>query len=131
MRMTISELRKFLRESMKELTEDVVPNDDDEIDLGDPTIVWNNSYDLNDQETSTKVAHHSINFNPEKDEEMNALVGDALTLYQIASSMNENAPMGWEKTVSKMKKDMKKGKKIDSPFALANWMKKQGYKPKP
>lgn len=40
----------------------------------------------------------------------------------------ESAPSGkgWEKVV----KGMKKHPEIDNPFALANWMKKKGYKPK-
>jgi len=33
------------------------------------------------------------------------------------------APEGWEGTV----KDMKKDKNVDNPYALANWMKDQGY----
>lgn len=41
------------------------------------------------------------------------------------SVMNEKAPEGWEKTV----KSMKKHKEIDNPFALAQYMKKKGYKP--
>lgn len=38
----------------------------------------------------------------------------------------EVAPKGWETTVKKMKKH----KEIDNPFALAYWMKQQGYKQK-
>lgn len=41
-------------------------------------------------------------------------------------SVDESAPTGWKKTVEKMKKH----KEIDNPFALAHWMKKQGFKPK-
>lgn len=41
-----------------------------------------------------------------------------------SSSVKETAPKGWEKTV----KGMKKHKEIDNPWALANWMKKKGYK---
>ena len=41
------------------------------------------------------------------------------------TAMNEKAPEGWEKTVKKMKKH----KEIDNPFALAQYMKKKGYKP--
>lgn len=40
--------------------------------------------------------------------------------------LQEVAPEGWEKTV----KAMKKKKEIDNPFALAYWMKQQGYKPR-
>jgi hypothetical protein len=42
------------------------------------------------------------------------------------AKLQEVAPEGWEKTV----KSMKKKKEIDNPFALAYWMKKQGYTPK-
>jgi hypothetical protein len=38
--------------------------------------------------------------------------------------LEEVAPEGWEKTV----KGMKKHEEIDNPWALANWMKGQGYK---
>ena len=38
--------------------------------------------------------------------------------------IDEKAPEGFEGTV----KAMKKHKEIDNPFALANWMKKKGYK---
>jgi hypothetical protein len=41
-------------------------------------------------------------------------------------AIQEASPKGWEKTVKKMKKH----KEIDNPFALAYWMKQQGYKPK-
>lgn len=40
--------------------------------------------------------------------------------------LDEKAPVGWKKTVEKMKKH----KEIDNPFALAHWMKKKGYHPK-
>jgi len=48
--------------------------------------------------------------------------------YRTDTKTNESAPKGrgWEKTV----KGMKKHKDISNPFALANWMKKKGYKPK-
>lgn len=35
------------------------------------------------------------------------------------------APEGWEGPIKKMKKD----DEVDNPFALAWWMKGQGYKP--
>lgn len=44
----------------------------------------------------------------------------------MKNSLNEKAPPGWEKTIRKMKKN----RKIDNPWALAWWMKKQGFKPK-
>jgi len=44
---------------------------------------------------------------------------------QMAESVSEVAPKGWEATIKKMKKH----KEIDNPWALANWMKKKGYKP--
>ena len=40
---------------------------------------------------------------------------------------NASAPAGWKKTVEHMKDEPK----IDNPFALANWMKDQGYHPHP
>jgi hypothetical protein len=43
----------------------------------------------------------------------------------MKESVNEVAPEGWEKTVLAMKKH----KEIDNPWALANWMKKKGYRP--
>lgn len=43
----------------------------------------------------------------------------------VDNVMNEVAPKGWEKTVKKMK-----GKKdIKNPWALAHWMKGEGYEP--
>ena len=44
---------------------------------------------------------------------------------QMAESVSEVAPKGWEATIKKMKKH----KEIDNPWALTNWMKKKGYKP--
>lgn len=44
---------------------------------------------------------------------------------QMAESVSEVAPKGWEATIKKMKKH----KEIDNPWALANWMKKKGYTP--
>lgn len=41
------------------------------------------------------------------------------------TKLDEKAPPGWEKTV----KSMKKHKKIDNPWALAQYMKKKGYTP--
>jgi hypothetical protein len=42
----------------------------------------------------------------------------------MKEELNEAAPEGWEKTVLAMKKH----KEIDNPWALANWMKKKGYR---
>jgi hypothetical protein len=44
-----------------------------------------------------------------------------------ASDQNDVSPKGWGKTVEKMKKH----KELDNPFALAYWMKGEGYKPHP
>lgn len=44
---------------------------------------------------------------------------------KAASSKTAVAPEGWEGTVKEMKKD----KSIDNPFALAHWMKGEGYTP--
>jgi hypothetical protein len=51
-----------------------------------------------------------------KDDESNLLNDDM--------SLDEKAPKGWEGTV----KAMKKNHEIDNPWALANSMKKKGYK---
>ena len=53
-------------------------------------------------------------------ERLQQLAGIKLTESVVA----EKAPKGWEGTV----KGMKKHKEIDNPWALAHWMKKQGYK---
>ena len=42
----------------------------------------------------------------------------------ISKKVTEVAPKGWEGTV----KALKKHTEVDNPWALANWMKKQGYK---
>lgn len=44
-----------------------------------------------------------------------------------ASDQNDVSPKGWGKTVEKMKKH----RDISNPFALAYWMKGEGYKPHP
>lgn len=44
-----------------------------------------------------------------------------------SSDQNDVSPKGWGKTVEKMKKH----KDLDNPFALANWMKNEHYKPHP
>ena len=41
-----------------------------------------------------------------------------------SKNANESAPEGWEKTVKAMKDEPD----IDNVYALANWMKNQGYK---
>ncbi len=38
--------------------------------------------------------------------------------------LQEKAPEGWEKTVKAMKDEPE----VDNPWALAHWMKGQGYK---
>jgi hypothetical protein len=44
---------------------------------------------------------------------------------KAASVKEAKAPAGWEGTVKEMKKD----KDVDNPYALANWMKDEGYTP--
>lgn len=52
--------------------------------------------------------------------------GDGVPADKDTTSLNEKAPEGWEKTV----KAMKKHKKIDNPWALAQYMKNKGYTPR-
>jgi hypothetical protein len=52
----------------------------------------------------------------------------AQTVRSLTGSRQADAPTGkgWERVT----KELKKEKDVDNPFALANWMKGQGYKPK-
>jgi len=69
MQIKLSELRKLVREGIRLVKEDYAVDANDEIDLEDPTIIWNNTYDMDDQETMTRVANQTINLNPVDDED--------------------------------------------------------------
>lgn len=71
MKLSINELRHLIRQTVKELKEEFKVNADDELDIGDPTIIWNKAYDMDDQETSTKVANRTITIDPEEVEMAN------------------------------------------------------------
>lgn len=63
MKLTIPQLRSFIRESIdKALREAIaVDDDEDELDLDDPTIIRTDKYGMADQETSTQLANLAIN----------------------------------------------------------------------
>ena len=46
-------------------------------------------------------------------------------IYEVGAELTEKAPKGWEGTVKAMKKHKDD---IDNPWALAHWMKNEGYK---
>lgn len=71
MKLSINELRNVIRQAIKEMKEDYKVNADDELDLADPVSIWNNAYDMDDQETSTKVANRTITIDPEEVEKAN------------------------------------------------------------
>lgn len=75
----------------------------------------------------TKAAEYinSVHNNLSYEKNKPASLGNGEGVPADRTAMNEKAPEGWEKTVKKMKKH----KEIDNPFALAQYMKKQGYKP--
>lgn len=130
MKIKIDELRKFIENSVKYIKEDAVPDDNDEIDLGEPTVIWNNAYDMDDQETSTRIANKRITLDPNCADEIEAMVKYAPQLKLLSLGLSEVAPKGWERAIKDMKKGKKAGKNsINNPWALAYWMKNQGYKP--
>jgi hypothetical protein len=62
--MKLSELKNLVRKGIALFREDYTTDADGAIDMADPIILRNNTYDMNDQETTTKVANRRINPNP-------------------------------------------------------------------
>lgn len=136
MKMTRSELRHCIKECVKQMREAVLPDENDEVDLSAPDVLWNNAYDMDDQETSTKVANMRIRIDPDCADEIEDMAKFVPQLKMLAmgeslQKVSESAPEGWERVVKKLKRDKnKKGGSAKNPWALAYWMKDKGYKPK-
>ncbi len=123
MRIKLSELRKFIRDS---LHEDVVPDSNNEIDLANPQIIWNHTFDMSDQETSTRIANKRITIDPDIADEVDAMSKQMPQLKMLAMEniFKEDAPKGWDKAIKKMRKDKTKGKgSAKNPWSLSYWMK--------
>jgi len=118
MRIKLSELKKLVREGIDMIREDYEVPADDTVDLADPVILWNNTFDMNDQETMTKVANRRINLNepdPADDDEVDRAV---------------RSLMGPGKLTGEAKKKLRKRNKTDSngcesPFAIDKYAKKR------
>lgn len=114
MKLKISELRNLISEGVEKIKESFETGPDDEVDLGDPTIVHSNKYDFDDQETFTKMQNGRIRLDPgdfgdKRDKELEAFG------IKEEKDFEEVAPPGWEDRVKKLKHN----KHIDNPWALA------------
>lgn len=119
MEIKLNDLRRVLRH----LRESVDPTEQ-EFELGKVKILWNNTFDLEDQETSTRSAMQQDQPDCGEDGESEEDIQPLLVIAREA--LMEAAPPYWKHTVERMKKH----KNITNPFALAWYMKKHGAKPK-
>lgn len=73
------------------------------------------------------AVHNHLSYEKTKPMSIGSGMGTpADTDMRVNENVSESAPVGWKKTVERMKKR----KEIDNPFALAHWMKKKGFTPK-
>jgi hypothetical protein len=73
MQMKMKQLKQIVREGLRQIREDYEVADDTTVDLEDPTVMWNHMYDMDDQETSTRLANARINMNDVDTEEQDEL----------------------------------------------------------
>jgi hypothetical protein len=90
------------------------------------------------KELTALMAQEATALNKKQTNRLNELYDNAVTVYLEKSDFNPEdfgvqsakreavAPEGWEGTVKKLKKHKDK---VDNPWALAWWMKGEGYKP--
>jgi hypothetical protein len=121
MKIKLSELRKMVRQGLQKIREDYEVSADGSIDMENPVVLWNDTFDMHDQETMTKVANRRINLNepgPGDDDEVDRAIK---TLMGSDSKITSEA--------KKKKPEPRKGKKdsygCESPFAIDKYAKKK------
>ena len=62
MKIKLRDLKKNISETLKYVGEEIAVDADGTIDLADPTIIWNDLYNLDDQPSFVKMALASINY---------------------------------------------------------------------
>ncbi len=117
MKIKLSELRHLVRKSLAKIYEDYEVGADGSVDLKNPVVLWNNTYDMSDQETMTKVANRRTNLNepdPKDEDEVDKAIRTLM-----------GSGMG-----GSMRGEGKKNRKKDSngcetPFAIDKYAKKK------
>ncbi len=126
MKIKMSQLKAFIKESVEQLKDSYIPDEDGEVELDKSPIRHDNEYDYDDHDTYTKMKNAEVTMDVDEPY-VSVEKLSVLKLFKNEANIQEKAPKGWENSVKRMKKH----KDIDNPYALANYMKKKGDKPHP